>query len=43
MIKKITTIQVINPVVKEAWKKKHTIIPNKKKKLPKKHKYKPEN
>ena len=43
MIKKITTIQVINPVVKEAWKKKHTIIPNKKKKLSKKHKYKPEN
>lgn len=43
MIKKITTIQVINPIVKEAWKKKHTIIPNKKKKLPKKYKYQTED
>jgi len=39
MIKKITTIQVINPVVKEAWKKKNTVIPNKKKKIPREYKY----
>ena len=43
MIKKITTIQGRKPGGKEAWKKKHIIIPNKKKKLPKKYKYKPEN
>lgn len=43
MIKKITTIQVINPVAKEAWKKKYTVIPNKKKKLPKKYKYQQED
>jgi len=42
MIKKITTIQVINPVAKEAWKKKYTVIPNKKKKIPRKYKNQPE-
>jgi len=43
MIKKITKIQVINPVVKEVWKNKYTVIPNKKKEPPKKYKYKPED
>ena len=39
MIKKITSIQVINPVVREVWKKKNTVIPNKKKKIPREYKY----
>ena len=29
MIKKITTIQVINPVAKEAWKKKYPNVAEK--------------
>jgi len=42
MIRKITSIKIINPIAKEAWKKKYTIIPNKKKIIPRKSKYRQE-
>ena len=39
MIRRITSVQIVNPIAKEAWKKKYTVIPNKKKVIPRKNKY----
>jgi hypothetical protein len=39
MIKKIRQIIRINPIAKDLWKNKYSVIPNKKKVIPRKQKY----
>jgi hypothetical protein len=39
MINKIKQIVRINPIAKELWKNKYSVIPNKKKIIPRKQKY----
>jgi len=39
MIRKVTRIKKINPIAKELWRKKFSILPNKKKIIPRKQKY----
>jgi len=40
MIKRIRQIIQVNPIAKELWKNKYSIIPNKKKIIPRKQKHK---